>query len=258
VTHRTEHQRRHVLTCVVAVIGSDGSGKSTLTNDLINRLQDSRGMALVYLGQSSGNIADALQQLPLIGEPLVRYLKRRAEKTHHPSAPSHDASGKPTPVQERSAKDTPAALAIFLLSLWRAWKFRRVLALNRRHILVITDRYPQAEQAGFYFDGPGLQACDASNWFTKRLWLWEQGLYQWMANHVPVLVIRLNIDAATAHHRKPDHKLAMLEQKTNIIPTLHFAGANILELDSTSPYSEVLNIALDNIRAIRDDTNSIE
>jgi len=66
-----------------------------------------------------------------------------------------------------------------------------------------------------------------------------------MAAYVPALVIRLNVDAETAHARKPDHKLAMLRDKVTVLPTLAFNGASIVDLDGTAPYPEVLQAALD-------------
>ncbi|GAB1232880.1 dTMP kinase [Ferrigenium sp. UT5] len=184
---------------------------------------------LFYLGQSSGAIGDRIKSLPLLGAPFGRYLMRKAARAHS---------------KEKKAADTLTTLVIYLLSLWRAHKFRRMLALCRRDVLVITDRYPQAEVSGFYFDGPGLGAVNTQSWLARTLAAREQRLYQWMASHVPALVIRLNIDADTAHARKPDHKLAMLEAKTTVIPGLHFNGARILDLDGRDPYGQVLDTAL--------------
>jgi len=220
------------LAAVVAVIGCDGSGKSTLTADLASHLRDKGPIELLYLGQSSGNIADWIRRLPIIGPPIGRYLVRRAARAHG---------------QDKKAPDTATTLVIYLLSLWRAHKFRRMLALHRRGVLVITDRYPQAEAPGFYFDGPGLGAVNAESWLARKLAARELRLYQWMASHVPALVIRLNIDADTAHARKPDHKLAMLRSKVAVIPTLHFNGARILDLDGRDPYAQVLGAALNAI-----------
>lgn len=220
---------RPPLSRVVAVIGCDGSGKSTLTEDLLTHLRMQGPAELVYLGQSSGIIADRIRSLPLIGVPFGRYLVRKAERAHS---------------KKTTAPDTITTMVIFLLSLWRAHKFRRMLALCRDGIVVITDRYPQAQTPGFYFDGPGLGAVNVQNWLARKLAAREQRLYQWMADHVPALVIRLNIDADTAHSRKPDHKLAMLRDKAAVIPTLHFNGAHILDLNGCDPYSQVLDAAL--------------
>ena len=220
---------RALLADVVAVIGCDGSGKSTLTADLVSRLGDGRPIKLLYLGQSSGNIGRWISGLPLIGASVGRYLVRKAARAHS---------------KESTAPDAATTLAIYLLSQWRAHKFRRMLALCRRGVVVITDRYPQAEVPGFYFDGPGLGAVNAEGWLARKLAARELRLYQWMASHVPVLVVRLNIDADTAQARKPDHKLSMLRDKVAVIPGLRFNDARILDLDGRKPYAQVLDEAL--------------
>jgi thymidylate kinase len=217
------------LPYVIAVTGCDGAGKSTLSEDLLAQLDPGMPVQWLYLGQSSGNIARWIQDLPLIGPPIGRYLVSKANRAHS---------------KKTNAPDTATTLVIFILSHWRAHKFRRMLRLTRRGVVVITDRYPQAEVPGFYFDGPGLGAVNAKTWLGRKLAAREQRLYEWMASHVPALVIRLNIDADTAHSRKPDHKLSMLQDKVTIIPSLHFNGAGILDLDGCDPYPQVLDSAL--------------
>jgi thymidylate kinase len=223
------------LNNVIAVVGCDGSGKSTLTADLITHLAQHRQVEWLYLGQSSGNIGEWIKNLPIIGASFGRYLARKAERAHS---------------KEASSPDTLTALVIFLLSLWRAHKFRCMLKLARRGVLVITDRYPQAEVSGFYFDGQGLNTGNAQSWLARQLLKQETRLYTWMAGHIPTLLIRLNIDAETAHARKPDHKLSMLRDKVRVIPTLHFNNAPILDLNGRDPYPQVLDAALTAIHAV--------
>ncbi|MDF1587602.1 MAG: hypothetical protein P1P93_00350 [Gammaproteobacteria bacterium] len=223
------HSRKTQLPNVIAVVGCDGSGKSTLTSDLaahFNRLQTTE---LLYLGQSSGNIGNWIKRLPIIGTALGRYLDHKAKQAHK---------------DKTSPPDTLTVIVIYLLSLWRVHKFRRMLALSRRGTLIITDRYPQAEKAGFYFDGTGLDPATANAWLARKLAARELRLYQWMASYIPTLIIRLNIDIETAHARKPDHKRAMLQQKITTIPTLHFNSATIVDLNSLDPYEQVLQQAL--------------
>ena len=225
------------LNNVIAVVGCDGSGKSTLTTDLITHLSQDRQVEWLYLGQSSGNIGAWIKNLPIIGGSFGRYLARKAERAHNNN-------------KETSSPDTLTALVIFLLSLWRVHKFRRMLKLARRGVLVIADRYPQAEVSGFYFDGQGLNTGNAQSWLARQLLKQETRLYQWMASHLPTLLIRLNIDAETAHTRKPDHKLSMLRDKVRVIPTLHFNNAPILDLNGRDPYPQVLDAALTAIHAV--------
>lgn len=213
---------------MIAVTGCDGAGKSRLSDDLTGFLHARGPAQWLYLGQSSGNIAEWIRGLPVIGPPLGGYLVRKANRAHS---------------EKDSSTDTATTLVIFILSHWRAHKFRRMVRLSRRGVMVVTDRYPQAEVPGFYFDGAGLGAVNVESWLGRKLVAREQKLYQWMASHIPALVIRLNIDADTAHIRKPDHKLSMLRDKVAVIPKLHFNGANILDLDGRDPYEQVLSAA---------------
>lgn len=220
---------------VIAVVGCDGAGKSTVCADLIDTFGAAGRVEFLYLGQSSGNIKRSIQGLPLIGPAIGLYLARRATRAHQ---------------QESRAPDALTAVVVHLLSQWRAHKFRRMLARARRGVVMIVDRYPQAEVPGFYFDGPGLDPRLASSALQRWLAARELRLYQWMASQVPALVIRLNIDAASAHVRKPDHKLAMLADKVRVIPSLRFNGARILDLDATDPYPQVREAAKQAVKAI--------
>ena len=217
---------------VIAVTGCDGAGKSTLSDDLLRTIGGDRQVEWMYLGQSSGNIARWIKDLPLIGAPVGRYLVSKAKTSQS---------------KNKTAPGLLTIIVIYLLSQWRAHKFRRLLKLNRQGVLVIADRYPQAELPGFHFDGPGLGAVTTGGWLSRTLTAREQRLYTWMASHLPALVIRLNIDAETAHQRKPDHRLSVLRDKVSIIPALTFNGARILDLNGCHPYPQVLTAAQNEI-----------
>jgi energy-coupling factor transporter ATP-binding protein EcfA2 len=214
---------------VIALTGSDGSGKSTLAAALVAQLSAQLPTEQLYLGQSSGKIGDWIGTLPVIGPRFKRYLVSKSDKVHdQPAKPPGNAT----------------ALVIYLLSRWRAYKFRRLLAMCRRGTLVVTDRYPQAERPGFSIDGPQLAKTQGGNWWVRHLRARENKLYAWMATSVPMLVIRLNVDVETAHARKPDHKLSSLREKIAAIPHLHFNGAAILDLDGTDSASSVLDSSM--------------
>ncbi len=218
---------------VIAITGCDGSGKSTLAASLVNHLSSQGSTELLYLGQSSGRIGEWIGSLPIIGAPFGRYLLAKSERVHdRPSTPPGNVT----------------TLVIFLLSSWRAYKFRRMLTKSKQGHLLITDRYPQAEVAGFRVDGPQLAKTVGGNRWVRALRKREQELYRWMASYPPQLLIRLDIDEQTAHQRKPDHKLSALREKIMVIPHLTFNGAKILDLDGREPASKILD---ESIRAIR-------
>lgn len=141
------------------------------------------------------------------------------------------------------------ALVIYLLSCWRAYKFRKMLCKSQQGFLLITDRYPQVEVPGFRFDGPQLAKTTGGNGWIKMLRQRELKLYQWMASYLPVLLIRLGIDEQTAFARKPDHQLAALQEKIAVTPQLTFNGAKILEVDGRQPADEILQASLRAIHA---------
>ncbi|MFT2598396.1 molybdopterin guanine dinucleotide synthesis B family protein, partial [Escherichia coli] len=71
------------------------------------------------------------------GAPFGRYLRSKAAHVHEkPSTPPGNIT----------------ALVIYLLSCWRAYKFRKMLCKSQQGFLLITDRYPQVEVPGFRFD----------------------------------------------------------------------------------------------------------
>lgn len=219
---------------VIALTGCDGSGKSTLAANLLTRLRELGPTQPLYLGQSSGRIGEWISALPVIGPSFGRYLLRKSDRVHErPSAPPGNVT----------------ALAIYLLSRWRAHKFCRMVALVRQGVVVITDRYPQAGKPGFLFDGPQLAKTEGGNGWVRHLRAREQRLYDWMATGVPLLVIRLNIDVETAHARKPDHDVAKLREKIAAWPHLGFNGAPILDLDAREPAATILDASFRAARA---------
>lgn len=217
------------LAGVVAVVGCDGTGKSTLTADLLTTLRRTRPTERRYMGLVSGETGDKIKHLPFIGVRLERYLAAKARRAQD---------------MKKKLPGPFTAIVMYLLSRWRVAQLRRVMRLSQSGVLVIADRYPQAEIPGFNYDGPGLSAHRTNNWLVRKLAAREQKLYQWMSEQKPALIIRLNIDADTAHARKPDHHLSELRDKSSVMPRLHFNGANVLDIDACKPYPQVLEAAL--------------
>jgi thymidylate kinase len=193
-THCEKDQR--TLAPLVAIIGSDGAGKTTVAGHLCSLLAG-EGAAYAYLGLGTGTIGLKIQAWPVIGPAVSRRLAAKATQAR--------TKGEKIP-------GVFTALTIYGFSLLRVRRFKRMQALRSKSAIVICDRYPQVEVSGFY-DGPGLNASTPTGRFTAWLAKREFALYQQMASHLPTLVIRLNIDAQTAFSRKPDHNLALLEKK---------------------------------------------
>ncbi|AKE09831.1 thymidylate kinase [Serratia liquefaciens] len=224
-----------VITGLIAVVGSDGTGKSTLTADLVKNLQKYRATERRYLGLISGEDGDKIKRLPVIGVWLERRLAAKSDKTQR-------MSNKPPALW--------AALIMYGFSVWRAANLRKVQRLAESGVLVISDRFPQAEISGFYYDGPGIGVERAKGWLMTRLAAREKRLYQSMALCRPELIIRLDIDVDTAFSRKPDHSYEELKDKISAMVRLQYNGSRIIELDAKAPYDEVLEKALNAISSV--------
>ena len=215
------------LAPLIAVIGADGSGKTTLANDLAADLARERPARYVYLGLGSGVIGHKIAELPIIGRLVSARIEKRAGRTRDPKDKI------PGPV---------TALVVYFFSTRRMKRFKDMMALRRSGTVVITDRYPQTEMAGFY-DGPGLSTARAESAFVRWLAKREGALYAEMVRHKPTLVLRLNIDADTALSRKPEHGRELVEKKIATTPLLTFGGARIEEIDATMDYQAERSLA---------------
>lgn len=219
---------------LIAVVGSDGTGKSTLTNDIVKRLQQQQPTERRYLGLISGEDGDKIKKLPVIGVWLERRLAAKSDKT------------------QRMSNQGPAlwaAVIMYGFSLWRASNLRKAVRLAQSGVLVISDRYPQAEISGFYYDGPGIGVERVTGWLKTRLAEKERQLYREMAKTKPELILRLDIDVDTALSRKPDHSYEELKDKISQMVRIEYNGANIAELDARAAYQQVLSQALQAIAA---------
>jgi thymidylate kinase len=237
-TGRAEDNVDESSSCIpglIAVVGSDGTGKSTLTADLVRNLQKQRVTERRYLGLISGEDGDKIKRLPVIGVWLERRLAAKSDKTQR-------MSNKPPALW--------AALIMYGFSLWRSSNLQKAIRLAQSGVLVISDRYPQAEISGFYYDGPGIGVERAKGWLMSRLAESERRLYQQMALIRPQLILRLDIDVDTAYARKPDHSYEELEDKISAMVRIQYNGSRIIELDARAPYDEVLAKALDSITAV--------
>ncbi|WP_420138673.1 nucleoside triphosphate hydrolase [Sphingomonas sp.] len=216
---------------LIALVGSDGSGKSTVGANLLAWMREARPTELCHLGKQTGNIGRAIARWPVIGPRFAKTLRTKADKAQAPKGPG-----------------TLTAFVIYLFSMRRVRRFRHMLKIRRRGIAVLTDRFPQVEIPG-PMDGLGLAAPGRGNWLIRTLSRWERRQYDWMVGHKPDLVIRLNVDFDTAIARKPDHRPSSLKTKISDVRQLTFGGAPIVDIDSAQPLDVVLDQAK---RAIRE------
>jgi|TARA_R110002072_G_scaffold250730_2_gene409453 thymidylate kinase len=215
---------------LIAIVGCDGSGKSTVSEELLLWMKGYGPAAAAHLGKQQGNAGRSLANLPLIGKLLGRFIERKVSTVH-------------TLRSGNKAPHVLPALVMYAFTLKRMRRFRRMLVLRHQGFMVIADRYPQLDFPDA-FDGPDLSVtAREGSQFVHRLAQREQASFEWMTSYRPDLVLRLNVDLDTAHARKPDHRREALQRKIEITPQLTFGGTTIAEIDASQPLAMVLAAA---------------
>jgi thymidylate kinase len=211
---------------MIAVIGCDGSGKSTVSERIVVWANEYGPAATAHLGKQAGNVGRALTDLPLVGNRIGRLIGHKKHSLREPAA-------------KNKTPGILAALVASVFTLRRVLRFRRMLSLRRQGFIVITDRFPQLDVPNG-FDGPVLSEAAQGSFFVRWLARQERAAFEWMTSYRPDLVVRLNIDLETACARKPDHVPRKLQRKIEVAPLLTFGGAPIVEIDSAQPLEQVL------------------
>ncbi|CAI2440752.1 MULTISPECIES: thymidylate kinase [Serratia] len=211
---------------LIAVIGSDGSGKSTVCEHLIEYVKHYGPAVQVHLGKQAGNVGRAAAKLPLLGRSVGKAIESNTKKVK---------------TKKSRIGLLPSAVIIAFVGR-RLLRFRRMLAFRRQGYIVLTDRFPQAQIPGAY-DGTVFPVDVEGSRFVRWLAARERAAFQWMAKQKPDLVLKLNVSLDVACARKPDHRKAALEKKIAVTPLLTFEGADIVDLDADRPIEEVLAAA---------------
>ncbi len=232
------------LAPLIAFVGCDGAGKSTVSDAVLAWLRESREAEACHLGIQSKTIGEALVKLPLVGKTIARLIAANTQRAND-TLKNHD-----TPKSsEGEVPTTLAAVAIFLLTLRRWWRFQKMMELRRSGVAIVADRYPQIAVLQMKIDGPGLADFQGGNAFIRFLARREKALYAYMTSYRPDLVIRLNVDLETAYARKPDHRYESLARKIAAVPQLSYRGAPIVDLDSREPLEQVIAQAKEAVEA---------
>jgi thymidylate kinase len=213
-----------MLAPVIAVVGADGSGKSTVSEAVLDLCQKFGPSESIHLGLRSGALGRRIRELPLIGLVFFKKITKNATDVRS---------------KDKKIPGLATAVVIYIFSALRVRRFKKALSLRERGVILVADRYPQTDVPGF-FDGPGLSAAKAEGFLIAWLAKKERAKFDWMVGHAPTLVIRLHVDLETAFARKPDHRYESLRSKIEAVPKLTYGTAKIVELNSLEPLDQVL------------------
>lgn len=213
--------------CVVAFLGVDGSGKTTVTAAIRAWLGDEIDVMPIYFGTGDGR--PSLLLLPFkLAVPVFTRLSRQK-----PKGSSHGAvSGR-----------APGALYSLLLTVWSmvlaVEKRSKLHAAHRgaaRGLVVIADRYPQDEILT-YNDGPLLARLTRVPEMLRRF---EARAYSLARRLPPDLVLKLDAPPELLAIREPNMDQGVIRERVDAVRRLVFPGARVVRVDATQPLADVI------------------
>jgi thymidylate kinase len=213
--------------CVAAVIGVDGSGKTTVVAAIQAWLSSEVDVMPIYFGTGAGRPSLLLLPFKMIVPVITRLLRTK------PRGASHG----------RISGRAPGPLYALLMMVWAAAvaaekrsKLRAAHRAASRGLVVIADRYPQNEDVG-YNDGRLLpRLTHAPHWLRR----FEAHAYTLAGRLPPDLVLKLEVTAETAARREPDMDPETRRQRIEAARRLAFPGARIVRVDAERPLEEVI------------------
>ena len=226
---------------IVALVGPDGSGKSTVAAQVTRWLSREVALASLYGGSGSGP-GSFLRLFVQRGARLMKGVNHREVDREAPSTQEQGGGGRPKATLHPSGvRAIGLALWALLLAAERRRNLRRARRLRDRGRVVIADRFPQAQFEGLN-DGPKLAAWSAARMPLMR---WAAALerltYRSIERTVPDLVIKLQVAPEIALRRKPDTPPERLRQKARVVSLLKYPPpTRVVEVDAGQPLSEVI------------------
>ncbi len=229
----------------VALIGIDGSGKSTHLSSLHNWLSWKMDVHSVYLG--SGDGPSSLLRYPLkIANNLRLFFNDNIVNNQHRSASckkNTEQENGGNDIYKQSGDDAIVGLAKsiwgILLAREKQKKRRRATRARNRGMVVLMDRYPQNQFKNIN-DGPLLTAwLESNSKLLNKIATWEQTIYNDLENNSPDLVIKLITDPETAKKRKPETPMPTLCKKADVIESLEYKNSRVVTIDTHDDIEEV-------------------
>ncbi len=223
---------------IIACIGVDGSGKSTVTKALASEWSEKLDVVRLYLGTGEGNNSLLLLLVRKMAMLKKIFYSKIKKNTFETSRHSENTSG----------QSLSSILTAFAGVISKKRQIKLAARLRKRGYIVICDRWPQNIVKGMN-DGPLLDELENSPAFILRLAAkWEAAQFKKMCTDVnPDLVLRLTPTLETVVSRKDDinNKIDHMRQKLESFDLITFSDHTKIRLiDTNLP----LNIVLERSR----------
>ena len=200
---------------IIAFLGQDGAGKTTVTNDLMKWWRWKLDVRYTYLGSGENYFSWRKRLLKILPNNILFKIPRAWLGFTKYTKLANDVLKDIKTGEEYASK---GGLQIF-------------------------DRYPQVEYPGIS-DGPKLRKhyYDKVPRVLRPLLLFcinkEEKILSEASAHHPDVVIKLILPPEESIRRKPQENLDAVIKKHEIIKSLKFEGSEVYTIDATMPYDE--------------------
>lgn len=236
----------------ICFIGADGSGKTTISEDIERWLAERIACRKFYLGTGD--------QYHSLSKNLLGHLSSVYRKSQQPGKRKETASlalsvtdGRILGRKELRRETGIREFVRYPLNVSRAYGLVRFAYHSLKTVemaetyrkmggIAIFDRYPQVQFEGIY-DGPKISAKfsgyldhDLFRTMAKQ----EKEVLKRATRHAPSLVFRLLVPPEVSLKRKPDHDFESVKRKTEITEKLVFDQSRDYVIDATQTYDKEL------------------
>ncbi|MGP8307972.1 hypothetical protein [Vibrio sp. YIC-376] len=223
---------------LIAIVGSDGSGKSTHVKAVQKWLSWKMDVISLYFGSGDGSSSLLRWPLKLVAKLLPKSHKKEINLNHSEIDTKREENN---PSKPSSFKLFAKAIWATTLSLEKHHKLRKATLARNRGMVVLCDRYPQNQIMGFN-DGPLLSEWLNHRWKILRVLAeWEGKPYREAETYLPDVVIRLNVSPDVAVQRKSDISYGQCNKRINAINSLQYpAPTRVVDIDANQPIEQIL------------------
>lgn len=227
---------------IIAFVGSDGAGKSTVTTEIQRWLSKKIECKRFYMGTGDGKTT-------LFGK-IIKGVGTKVQSSEKSESVSK-SNVKKLSLFKHPKKYLRKRFKMSLISDVEKNNFKKIISMNQYRInggISVLDRYPQIEIPG-QNDGPKIGQYIPYFGETrtiKRLKRKEAEYLSIVKKIKPDVVFRLNISADTALERKDDLKkddpiaIANFRKKVEDVRKIKFQGARIIDIDAEQPFEQEL------------------
>lgn len=226
---------------IFAFIGIDGSGKSTMINEVLKWLSDEFDVKNFYLGAGQGNAS-------IVAKILIGVYQSYVER--HEGSTSTESNMTRVNVPNNSVKDRVKAYFASMTYLSIAYNnikcIKKAVKMSSNGGIVLCDRFPQSSIEVVH-DGMKVQRyakAFPNSILISKMAKKERNIFNAINNiKCTLYIFRMNVDPEVSYSRKKENERNSDERKAKAesLSAVEFSKAcKIIDIDCNQGYTDVL------------------